>query len=163
MKKYDSSFANALKFVRKIRSSVCPNLGFELQLKKYQEKLSSERSIRQAHLPKEVSQQEDSTGRNQVEAKQMLLTFNAPTKDSKDARMAVTNSRNFNGHTPILSRKGTNASGVKKNKAEEETRFAGGLFIEGRAAGELKSESMYDPEKYWYKGAAKRKEKSFKA
>jgi hypothetical protein len=39
MKKYDSIFANALKTVKKIRPSVCPNLGFELQLKKYQQKL----------------------------------------------------------------------------------------------------------------------------
>ena len=36
MKKYDSIFSNALKYVRKIRPNVCPNLGFELQLKKYQ-------------------------------------------------------------------------------------------------------------------------------
>jgi len=42
MKKYDAMFINALKHVRKIRSNVCPNLGFEMQLKKYQEKLSKD-------------------------------------------------------------------------------------------------------------------------
>lgn len=41
MKKYNSTFGPALKFIRKIRPSVCPNLGFELQLKKYQEKLEN--------------------------------------------------------------------------------------------------------------------------
>jgi hypothetical protein len=39
MKKFRSTFSNAIKFVRGIRSKICPNLGFELQLKKYQERL----------------------------------------------------------------------------------------------------------------------------
>lgn len=39
MKKYEAQFSQAIKFVKKIRPNVCPNLGFELQLKKYQEDL----------------------------------------------------------------------------------------------------------------------------
>jgi hypothetical protein len=39
MRKFDTAFSAALKYVKKIRSNVCPNLGFELQLKKYQEQL----------------------------------------------------------------------------------------------------------------------------
>jgi hypothetical protein len=39
MKKYNSEFSPALKYVRKCSPNVCPNLGFELQLKKYQERL----------------------------------------------------------------------------------------------------------------------------
>jgi hypothetical protein len=88
----------------------------------------------------------------------MNLTFNAPTKESKVARMAATNSRNFTAHTPVLSKKQQHVSGQKR-KIEE-----GGLFIEGRPAIEPKSESLYDPEKYWAKGAGRRKEAvSFKA
>lgn len=41
MKKYHLMFGPALKIIRKIRPSVCPNLGFELQLKKYQEQLEN--------------------------------------------------------------------------------------------------------------------------
>jgi hypothetical protein len=123
MKKYDSIFTNAIRYVRKMRPSVCPNLGFELQLKKYQEKLVVE------HPPqvmgKQESQQEQQSGtRSQLEgAKQMMLTFNAPTREAKVARMAATNARNFTGHTPILSRKQQHASGHKR-KVDE-----GALFI----------------------------------
>ena len=55
MKKYDPHFMNALRFVRKIRPSVCPNLGFELQLKKYQEKLGHTEEGRPSNLHKHVS------------------------------------------------------------------------------------------------------------
>lgn len=82
----------------------------------------------------------------------MNLTFNAPIKEGKAARMAVTNSRNFTTHTPFLSRKQQHVSGQKR-KVEE-----GGLFVEGRPAMEIKCESLYDPEKYWQKGAGRRKE-----
>ena len=82
----------------------------------------------------------------------MNLTFNAPTKEAKAARMAVTNSRNFTAHTPFLSRKQQHVSGQKR-KVEE-----GGLFVEGRPVMDHKSESLYDPEKYWPKGAGRRKE-----
>jgi hypothetical protein len=36
MKKYQVLFATAFKHIKKIRPAICPNLGFELQLKKYQ-------------------------------------------------------------------------------------------------------------------------------
>jgi hypothetical protein len=49
MRKYDPIFSHALKFVRKIRPAVCPNLGFELQLKKYQERLALEHPPHQSH------------------------------------------------------------------------------------------------------------------
>lgn len=151
MKKYDSIFSNALRFVRKIRPCVCPNLGFELQLKKYQERLAVERE--QGALSKQVSQQEQGEGRSQLEgAKQMNLTFNAPSREGKADRMAATNSRNFTGHTPLFGRKQQHVSGQKR-KVEE-----GGLFVEGRPAIEGKGESVYDPEKYWQKGGARRKE-----
>lgn len=39
MKKYKTTFAPAIKHVRSCRPNVCPNLGFELQLKHYQEQL----------------------------------------------------------------------------------------------------------------------------
>ena len=39
MKKYRTPFLPAIKHVRKCRPAVCPNLGFELQLKHYQELL----------------------------------------------------------------------------------------------------------------------------
>ena len=115
MKKYDSVFSNALKYVRKMRPNVCPNLGFELQLKKYQEKLAVEHSsVREGEMSKQISQGEGGT-RSQLEGpKQMNLTFNAPVKESKVARMAATNSRNFTGHTPILTRKQQHVSGQKR-------------------------------------------------
>jgi len=79
-------------------------------------------------MAKQVSQGEGGT-RSQLEgAKQMNLTFNAPTKETKVTRMAATNSRNFTGHTPALSRKQQHVSNHKK-KIEQ-----GGLFIEGRPA-----------------------------
>jgi hypothetical protein len=56
MKKYDTLFINALKHVRKIRSNVCPNLGFEMQLKKYQDKLSKDNDKSLRFLQKEESQ-----------------------------------------------------------------------------------------------------------
>jgi len=37
MKKYKSAFSPAIKFVRNCRPNICPNLGFELQLKNYQQ------------------------------------------------------------------------------------------------------------------------------
>lgn len=40
MKKYNSSFKNAIQHVRKIKPNVCPNLGFQLQLKNYQNNLN---------------------------------------------------------------------------------------------------------------------------
>ena len=115
MKKYDSVFSNALKYVRKMRPNVCPNLGFELQLKKYQEKLAVEHSsVREGEMSKQISQGEGGT-RSQLEGpKQMNLTFNAPVKESKVARMAATDSRNFTGHTPILTRKQQHVSGQKR-------------------------------------------------
>jgi hypothetical protein len=39
MKRYESIFSSAIKYVRKMRPNICPNLGFELQLKKYQDRL----------------------------------------------------------------------------------------------------------------------------
>ena len=36
MKKYNSTFLNAIGVVKKIKPNICPNLGFELQLKNYQ-------------------------------------------------------------------------------------------------------------------------------
>ena len=36
MKKYQQAFAPAIKHVRSCRPNICPNLGFELQLKHYQ-------------------------------------------------------------------------------------------------------------------------------
>jgi len=40
MKKYNQTFKNALSYVKKIKHNVCPNLGFELQLKNYQNSLN---------------------------------------------------------------------------------------------------------------------------
>lgn len=90
MKKYDSIFSNAIKYVRKMRPNICPNLGFELQLKKYQEKLAVEHPPQV--MSKQESQYEQQGGtRSQLEgAKQMNLTFSAPTKEAKVARMAAT-------------------------------------------------------------------------
>jgi protein-tyrosine phosphatase len=39
MKKLNMSFKDAIAYVRKSRPSVLPNLGFERQLKKYEEAL----------------------------------------------------------------------------------------------------------------------------
>jgi hypothetical protein len=36
MKKYGIAFSPAIKHVRSCRPNICPNLGFELQLKHYQ-------------------------------------------------------------------------------------------------------------------------------
>lgn len=58
MKTYDPHFLNALRFVRKIRPNVCPNLGFELQLKKYQEKLGHNEESRPSNIHKHVSMHE---------------------------------------------------------------------------------------------------------
>jgi hypothetical protein len=158
MKKYEEGFANALKFVKKIRPSVCPNLGFELQLKKYQEKLSTDQANRPRKIAKQVSQHEQGGSRNQfLEAKHMMLTFNCPIKDSKKSSMAATN-KTISGHTPPVIKKGPRFSSQKRTKVEE-----GGLFVEGRPAiGELKSEMVYDPEKYWHRGSmgGRRKENS---
>ena len=41
MRKKDLSFKAAIQFVRKYRSGVCPNLGFELQLKEYEKELGN--------------------------------------------------------------------------------------------------------------------------
>lgn len=43
MKKYGSTFKNAITHIRKIKPNVCPNLGFELQLKNYQNLLNLEK------------------------------------------------------------------------------------------------------------------------
>jgi hypothetical protein len=59
MKKYDAVFINALKHVRKIRSNVCPNLGFEMQLKKYQDKLTKDNDKNSQFLQKEEVQSEN--------------------------------------------------------------------------------------------------------
>lgn len=39
MKKHSSTFKSAITQIRRIKPNICPNLGFELQLKNYQEKL----------------------------------------------------------------------------------------------------------------------------
>jgi hypothetical protein len=39
MKKNKWTFKEAISFVKKIRPSVCPNLGFEMQLKDYEKQL----------------------------------------------------------------------------------------------------------------------------
>jgi hypothetical protein len=39
MKKNSWSFKEAIGFVRKSRPEVCPNLGFEMQLKKYEREI----------------------------------------------------------------------------------------------------------------------------
>ena len=39
MKVNRESFKSAIKFVKNIRPTICPNLGFELQLKKYETEL----------------------------------------------------------------------------------------------------------------------------
>lgn len=158
MKKYNSIFSNAIKYVRKMRPNVCPNLGFELQLKKYQEKLTITQTPQV--IGKQESQMEQQCGaRSQLEgAKQMNLTFNVPIKEAKVPRMATTNARNLTAYTPIINRKQQHASGHKR-KVDE-----GALFIEGRAAmGAEKHESLYDPEKYWPKGGQRRRDNhSFK-
>jgi hypothetical protein len=40
MKKKKWSFRKVIDFVRKIRPCVCPNLGFEMQLKAYEKELT---------------------------------------------------------------------------------------------------------------------------
>jgi hypothetical protein len=42
MKKYSKTFKTAFSYVKKIKSNVCPNLGFEMQLKNYQKNLNIE-------------------------------------------------------------------------------------------------------------------------
>ena len=42
MKKNRLKFKNAIQYVRNIRPNICPNLGFELQLKKYEAELGLE-------------------------------------------------------------------------------------------------------------------------
>lgn len=79
----------------------------------------------------------------------MMLTFNAPTEITKHARMDTTNTKKFSGKTPMMGHKVAHYPSQKRAKIEE-----GGLFIEGRTAvGELKNESVYDPERYWRKGS----------
>lgn len=144
MKKYEEQFSNALKYVRKIRPNICPNLGFELQLKKYQEQLHSNHSKKM--IAEKSKESHHDNKKQHVEAKQMNLTFNAPTVQNKSARMANTNARNFVSHTPTSHRKNSHQSSNKKTVIEEKD-----LFIIGRQPGEMKNESMYEVEKYWQK------------
>ena len=58
MKKYNQSFKNAIGAVKKIKPNVCPNLGFELQLKTYQNSLNVESEDRKSikidnHVPRD--------------------------------------------------------------------------------------------------------------
>lgn len=43
MKKYNSTFKNAIGHVKKIKPNICPNLGFELQLKNYQNLVNTDK------------------------------------------------------------------------------------------------------------------------
>lgn len=43
MKKFNSTFKNAIGYVKKIKPNICPNLGFELQLKNYQNVLEGDK------------------------------------------------------------------------------------------------------------------------
>ena len=76
MKHHQAMFSQAIKFVRKIRPSVCPNLGFELQLKKYQERLGLGEVRRQPDVGKPSPGEADTKKKlSFVEPKQMMLTF----------------------------------------------------------------------------------------
>ena len=50
MKKYQQAFAPAIKHVRSCRPNVCPNLGFELQLKHYQDTLNLGQTKKQSSV-----------------------------------------------------------------------------------------------------------------
>lgn len=50
----------------------------------------------------------------------MLLTFNAPTQQTKSSRMSNTNTKNFGAHTPNPVRKAPNYSSSKRTKVEGE-------------------------------------------
>jgi hypothetical protein len=80
----------------------------------------------------------------------MLLTFNSPSIPVKSARMTSTNTKSFGSYTPAYQRKMPNHSNGKKA-------MEGGLCIVGRQAGEMKSESMYEPDKYNHKSGLYRK------
>ena len=112
MKKFKTNFAPAIKHVRSCRPNICPNLGFELQLKHYQEVLSLAEK-------KSASKQEQERERPKqfLETKQMLLTFNAPVQN-KPSRMSTTNPKAFGTHTPNPARKTPNYSSSKKTKVE---------------------------------------------
>ena len=114
MKKFKTTFAPAIKHVRSCRPNICPNLGFELQLKHYQDVLNqSEKKT----VTKQESEKDNVKPKQFLETKQMLLTFNAPVQN-KPSRMSMTNSKAFGTHTPNLSRKTPNYSSNKKTKVE---------------------------------------------
>jgi hypothetical protein len=156
MKKYRTAFLPAIKHVRNCRPNVCPNLGFELQLKHYQQLLGLE----DRPLPKTDSYNNNSNHSNNnnpnkkkvndplphsdtkpnienkpaVEAKQMLLTFNAPDPQPKPHRMSSTAGKSFSTYTPNPVRKGPNHSSQKRGKVEGE------LQVVGHRASEVKNE-----------------------
>jgi hypothetical protein len=115
MKKYNTPFAPAIKHVRSCRPNICPNLGFELQLKHYQEVLTEKEKEKEKPSKQE---QPEGRGKQCLEAKQMLLTFNAPSQP-KAPRMASTHTKAFGTHTPNPTRKGLGYSSSKRaSKAE---------------------------------------------
>ena len=70
-------------------------------------------------------------------------------------RMGATNGRVFSSHTPQFTKK-SHTQSQKRSKVE-----MGGLYIEGKTmgSGEYKSETQYDPERYWHKAAGSHSKK----
>ena len=81
---------------------------------------------------------QDDPKKQVIEAKQMIMTFNAPEagRPVKSSRMSHTNTKNFGTFTPNVARKGAGYSSNKR-KVEDEK-----LFIEGHQA-DLKRDSCW--------------------
>ena len=128
-------FGSAIKYVRKIRPNICPNLGFELQLKKYQDTLGLGEVKKQKGERKEEVEEKK-------RAKEMLLTFNMPINYNQSARSSIANTKPVVKPSPNLNRK-SHSNYKKQDKGVPD------LFIYGKPAGlDTKNQSMYDPMKY---------------
>jgi hypothetical protein len=62
-----------------------------------------------------------------IEAKRMMITFNAPIKEAVTARLNATNPKAFTEYSKQFCKKAVNHSSHKRQKIQEK-----GLFIEGK-------------------------------
>lgn len=100
MKKYSLAFAPAIKHVRSCRNNICPNLGFELQLKHYQTLLKEKEKDPPKKTESKQTQYLEGKHLHFLETKQMLLTFQGTEPPTR-----TTHHKTFGQFTPALSRK----------------------------------------------------------
>jgi hypothetical protein len=98
MKKQQISFANAFIRIKTIRKIICPNLGFELQLKKYQESIGL--ANQESSIKSNKKKDDGNAKKEEKDKKKFLFNFEVPDSQETNLGNRTSNSKQFAKFSP---------------------------------------------------------------